>query len=130
MFLLRIKSNFGAKFGFFGRADVGNRDVQFPLPRGNRAGKIGRSRVRFADGEVAFVSSAIAAKALRIGDAEIERGLVILSGVTEIDADAMCARRYGERNFEIRLVLRAGNFAVKNQVGSSRLCCGDRAEKD
>ena len=85
---------------------LGTEMSSFHSPGGNRTGKIGGSRVRFADGEVAFVSSAVAAKSLRIGDAEIQRGLVILAGVTEVHADAMYAGRDCKWNFEIRLVLR------------------------
>ena len=96
---------------------IGHSDKKAPLPPGNGAGQIGRRRVRFADGEVALVAAALAAKTLGIGDTEIEGCAFVLAGVRKIDADAMCACGYVERNLKIGFVLRAGHITFEDNVG-------------
>ena len=108
-------------------------DEQMPDAGGNGAGQIGWSGVGFADGEVAFVAAALSTKALRIGGTQIERRVLLLAGVAEIDADAMSAGGHGKGNLEVGLVLRtfdfAGEYEVRGRALGQRVDREDREEK-
>ena len=110
-------------------AHVGHCDDQTPLSCRNRPRKIRRSGIRFADGEVAFVSPAFPAKALRVGDAEIQGGALLLSCVVKVDTDTVDARRHGEGDLEVGLVLGTRDVALKHQVRLVSLLSSGRESK-
>ena len=52
---------------------------------------------------MALVPAACTAKSLRVGDAEVKRGTLILARVLKVDADPVNAGRHREGNFEVGL---------------------------
>src|ERR1700728_880515 len=98
-------------------ADVRHGDEKFPAAGRNGSGEVGGGGVGIAQREVVLVAAAVAAKAKRIGDAEIEDGALIVAEVLKGDGDAMGAGRDREWNREIGLVLGWTDGALENQVG-------------
>ena len=86
------------------------------MPGRDRSRKIRRRGVCLADGEVALVATAGAAKSLRVGDAEVKSSALIFARVLKVDADPVDAGRHREGDFEVGLVLLALYFAGEHQV--------------
>jgi hypothetical protein len=66
---------------------------------------------------VGLVAAAVATESLRIGDTEVERGFVVLAGITEVDADAVDIGGNVKRNFEIGFVLQTRDVAFEDKIG-------------
>jgi len=98
------------------RSNIRYCDQEAPLAGSNGAGKIGRSCVGFAEGEVGFVATTLSAKTLRIRNPEIECRALLFTGILKIHADAMCPGRHGEGYFKVALVLRASHVSGEYQV--------------
>src|ERR1700723_4785608 len=98
------------------RADAGDRDQQLPLPRRNGARDLGGFRVPRPDREMVLVAPALAAKPVRIVDADIERCLFLPVRIAEVDGDAMNAGWHSERHEEMCVVLGDGYVALKHKI--------------
>src|ERR1700733_14358080 len=99
-----------------GLADVGDADDESPLSWRQRIGQIRRRSVGCAQREMIFVAAAPAAKTLRVEEAKIERGVLILLRVMKCNCDGYDSVRYGEGSFNIRVVLLAGNRSLEDDV--------------
>ena len=85
-------------------------------PAGIAPAKIRRSGIRFADGEMAFVSAALTTKTLWIRDTEVQGSALIFPGVMEVNTDTVYAGRHCERDLEVGLVLRTFHVAREYQI--------------
>jgi hypothetical protein len=112
----RVETYVRLVVGNYLRAHVGNSDNQPPLPSWNLTRKIRRRSVRFADGEMAFVSTTLSTEALRVCDAEVQRSPLISPCVVKVDADAVYTGRYCERDLKVGLVLCPRYIALEHQI--------------
>ena len=87
---------------------------QFPLAMRNGSRQIGWRCVGLAQGEVAFVASAIAAKPLRIGNTQIQCRLLISARIRKIHADSMHFLRHIKGDLEVGLVLSAVDSSLQH----------------
>ena len=116
IFCSRVKAYIRLVVGNHLRAHVRNRDDQPPFSGRDCSREIRRRGIRFADGEMAFVSAALTTKTLWIGDAEVQGSALIFPGVMKVNTDTVYAGRHCERDLEVGLVLRAFYVAREYQV--------------
>ena len=107
----------GFVVGGYSLADVGDADEELPLSRRKRAGQIGWRGVGGADGEVVFVAAAPAAESLGVEEAEVERGVLVFSGVIKCNCYRYDSIGDGERCFDVGVVLASGDGAFEDDVG-------------
>ena len=91
IFCSRVKPYIRLVVGNHLWAHVRNRDDQPPFSGRDCSGEIRRSGIRFADGEVAFVSAALTTKTLWIRDTEVQGSALIFPGVMEVNTDTVYA---------------------------------------
>jgi len=111
----------GGVGGGLAGAEVGYADEQMPASGRDGAGQVGGGGVGYPDGEAGLIAAAPAAEALGVADAEVERGVVLLAGVAEVDGDALDVGGDGEGDFEVGVLLGAGDGAVEGQAGAAGL---------
>ena len=99
-------------------ANVGHADQYIPGAGWNGSRQTGWRGIGEADGQRGFVAAAPAAQPCGIEQAEIESGVLLLSGVAEGDGHALRARGHRKGNLHIALVLGAAHHALKHEIGS------------
>ena len=104
-------------------------DDEPPFPNRNFPWEIRRRGIGFANGEMTFVATAFSSKAMRIGDAEIQGSALVSRSVVKVDADAVYARRHGERDVQVCFVLRSLDVACEYQI-LLRNAPGSKRQKD
>ena len=97
-------------------AEESDSDEQLPRAGRQRAGQIRGRCVRNADTEFVLVTTAPAAKALRIEQAEIECGVVFAAGVSERHVQPLDAGRHFKRNSDVAVCLLMADGPVKVEV--------------
>src|ERR1039457_6311854 len=113
----RVEADLGPVMRDGFRPHIRYRDQQTPLARRNGAWQIGRSRIGFADGEMALVATTLSTKSLRVKHAKVKRRVCLFTGVLKIHTDAMGASRHAKRNLNVGLVLRSCDFTGEHVVG-------------
>jgi hypothetical protein len=108
---------------------VRNSDDEPPDSSRNLPRKVGRRCIGFANGEMAFVAATFSTKAMGVCDADIQGGTLVSSSVLKVDADTVYARRHGEWDVKVRLVLRSLDVAREYQT-LLRNAPGGKRKKD
>src|ERR1700683_2946321 len=97
-------------------ANVGYANQHIPLAVRNCARQARGSFITGAEREHGFVAAAPAAESCRIEQAQIERGMLLLSGIGEGDGHAFGSWRHRKRYFQITMVLRSMHRTFKSEL--------------
>jgi hypothetical protein len=97
-------------------ADVGDADEHVPRAGRDGAGQTGRRGVGKSHGEDGFVAAAPAAETGGIEQAEIECGVLLLTGVCKFDGDAPRAFGDVKWSLDVTMILRAAHHAGENHL--------------